>query len=325
MSVFVTGGTGCLGYHLLSMFTKTKGQLVSYSLSSPKPYRKLKHVTYCTGDLLDEKKLSQALKEYRPDEIYHVAAQNSVGLSQKKPLDTLKTNFLGTQILFECVRKTVPRSRIVFISSDELYGSGKGVVDVIHTESDPVIPLTPFATSKASCELLAQQYINSHKMDIIIVRPFHFSGPYQSIQFVLPAVAKQIAEIILFDGELSIFTGNLDVSRDYLDVRDLARAITLLFPLGKTGEIYNICSGKARTIRDLVNILITITGKPIDIRIDPSRERPVDIPLLVGSPEKMMNLTGWKPIISIEDSLNDLYTEMKRRIKLSRKNGRHTM
>jgi GDP-4-dehydro-6-deoxy-D-mannose reductase len=116
-------------------------------------------------------------------------------------------------------------------------------MDVIHTETDTVIPLTPFATSKAGGELIAQQYFNSHKLDMIIVRPFHFTGPYQSIQFVLAAVAKQIAEIILFDGELSIFTGNLDISRDYVDVRDLARGIILLAAKGKTGNIYNICSG----------------------------------------------------------------------------------
>jgi GDP-4-dehydro-6-deoxy-D-mannose reductase len=320
MSVLVTGGTGCLGYHLLSVFTKSKGELLSYSLASPHPYRYLKHVTYYEGNLLDEKRLAQVLKEHKPDEIYHVAAQNSVGLSQKKPFRTLQDNILGTQNLFECVRKTVPKSRIAFVSSDEVYGGGKGVVDIVHTESDPFIPMTAFASSKACGELLAHQYINSHKLDIIIIRPFHFTGPYQSIQFVLPSIAKQVAEIVLFDGELSIFTGNLDISRDYVDVRDLVRGITLLMSKGKTGEIYNICTGKARTIRDLCDLLIRSAGKPIDIRINPSLERPVDIPLLVGSPEKMMNLTGWKPIISIEDSIKDLYSEMKTRIKASIKN-----
>jgi GDP-4-dehydro-6-deoxy-D-mannose reductase len=188
------------------MFTKTKGPLISYSLSPPKPYRFLKHVNYYEGDLLEEKKLSRVLKEHKPTEIYHAAAQNSVGLSQKKPLQTLQSNILGTHILFECVRKTVPKARVIFISSSEVYGGEKGIMDVIHTETDTVIPLTPFATSKAGGELIAQQYFNSHKLDMIIVRPFHFTGPYQSIQFVLAAVAKQIAEIILFDGELSIFT-----------------------------------------------------------------------------------------------------------------------
>ncbi|MBF0432361.1 MAG: GDP-mannose 4,6-dehydratase [Fibrobacteria bacterium] len=315
MSVLVTGGTGSLGYHLLSLFTKTKGDLISYSHTPSVSYRFLKHVTYYEEDLLNEKALRKVLEKHMPDEIYHIAAQNSVGVSQKNPYHTLKTNILGTQCLFECVRKVIPKSRIVFISSCELYGGGRGIVDIVHKETDEIIPLTPFATSKASCELLVKQYINAFKMDIIVVRPFHFAGPSQSMHYVLPSVARQIAEIEIYDGELVVYTGNLDISRDILDVRDLARGIALLFPCGKTGEIYNICSGKARTIRELVENVIQISKQPIDIRIDPSLERSQDIPLLAGSPEKMMGLTGWKPIISIEDSLKDLYTEMKKRIQ----------
>ncbi len=315
MSAFITGGTGSLGYHLLSVFTKTKGDLISFSLKAPKPYRFLKHVNYHQGNLLEKKSLMEALNKYKPDEIYHLAAQNSVGVSQQRPTQTLQTNILGTQILFECVRKTVPKSRIIFISSCEVYGTGKGVVDVIHRETDDINPLTSYATSKASCELIAKQYINAHRLDIIVVRPFHFSGPNQSLGYVLPSVAKQLAEIDLYDGELSLFTGNLDISRDFLDVRDMARAIALLFPCGQTGEIYNVCSGKARTIRELAEYMINITGKPVDIKINPALERTLDIPQLVGSPEKLMSLTGWKPIISIEDSVRDLYSEMKKRIQ----------
>ncbi len=321
MSVLVTGGTGCLGYHLLSIFTKTKGQLISYSDTPPLSYRKLKHVTYVEGDLQDERKLTQVLNEYKPEEIYHAAAQNSVGISNEKPVHTFQTNVLGTQILFEAIRKSVPKSRVIFISSSEIYGAGKGVVDIVHEEEDPPVPFTAFATSKACGELLAHQYINAHKMDIVIIRPFHYTGPYQSSMYVLPSVAKQLVEIERDDGELSIFTGNLDVSRDYIDVRDLARGISLLAHSGQSGDVYNISSGKAAPIRDLVNRLIQMTGNPIDICIDPSKERPNDIPLLVGSPQKMMDLTGWTPIISIEDSLRDLYSEMKNRVKTSRQTG----
>lgn len=319
MSILVTGGTGCLGFHLLSIFTRTKGNLISYSQSAPPPYRKLKHVNYHEGDILDEKDLTNVLNEHKPDEIYHLAAQNSVGISQKKPFQTLQTNIMGTQCLLESVRKTVPKSRIMFISSSEIYGANKGVVDVVHQESDPAVPLTPFATSKSAGELLVRQYINAHGMDIVIIRPFHYTGPYQSAMYVLPSIARQLVDIDLNDGELSIYAGNLDISRDYLDVRDLARGISLLAKTGKTGDVYNICSGKATPIRELVNELITLLKKPVDIRIDPSLERPMDIPLLVGSPVKMIGLTGWKPIISITDSLKDLYSEMKRRVKQERK------
>lgn len=315
MSVLVTGGTGCLGHHLLSVFTRAKGELISYSQHLSKPFRSLNHVKYYQGDLLDYKALSDVISEHKPEEIYHLAAQNSVGLSQKKPYLTLETNILGTQNLFECIRKIVPKTRVVFVSSSEVYGGGKGNMDIVHPESDPVIPLTPFATSKAAGELLALQYSKSNQLDVVIARPFHFTGPLQSINYVLPSVASQIADIELNDGELSIYAGNLDISRDYVDVRDLARGIVLLMNSAKNGEIYNICSGKALTIRDHINYLIRLSKKPIEIHINPNLERPIDIPMLVGSPEKIMNLTGWKPIISIEDSLKDLYAEIKIRIQ----------
>jgi GDP-4-dehydro-6-deoxy-D-mannose reductase len=224
----------------------------------------------------------------------------SLGSSQSKPNAILQLLILGTQNLFEAVRLTVPKARILLVSSSEIYGAGRGVVDVIHRETDPPIPFTPYATAMAACELLAKQYIHA---------------PYQERKFVLPSVAAQIASIEMYDGETVIYTGNLDVSRDYLDVRDQARAIAMLAKRADTGAVYNVCSGKARTIRDLVNYLIGLSGCPIETRVDPALERAIDIPLLVGSPEKIMTLTGWKPIISIEDSLKDLYSEIKVRLQ----------
>ncbi len=314
MSVLVTGGSGCLGSHLLSILTKTKGKLVSFAIHDPLPYRKLRHVEYIRGDLLEYKAIQQVLSDFRPNEIYHCASQASVGLSQIKPYQTLQTNILGTHNLFEAIRHTVPKARVILLSSSEIYGSGMGIVDIIHRESDPPNPYSAYATSKASCELLATQYVKAYHLDVVVARLFHFTGPGQSLKYVLPSVASQIARIELYNGDTIIFTGNLDVSRDYLDVRDMARAVALLASRGNAGEVYNICSGKARTIRDLVDYIIGISGFPIDTRIDPALERANDIPLLVGSPEKMAALTGWKPIISIEDSLRDLYRDIKSRI-----------
>ena len=316
MSVLVSGGTCCLGYHLLSLLSHGKDHLVSYSGDDPEAHATLQHVTYITGDLLDFKNLLQVLGETRPTEIYHMVAQSfSLGSSQMRPNAILQFLILGTQNLFEAVRLTVPKARVILVSSSEIYGAGRGVVDVIHRETDAPIPFTPYATAMASCELLARQYIVAHNLDIVTVRPFSSTGPFQERKFVLPSVAAQIATIEMYDGETVIYTGNLDVSRDYLDVRDQARAIAMLAKRGGAGEVYNVCSGKARTIRDLVHYLIGVSGCPIEIRIDPSLERAIDIPLLVGSPEKIMTLTGWKPIISIEDSLKDLYSEIKIRLQ----------
>ncbi len=316
MTIFITGGTCFLGYHLLSLLSHGKDKLVSYSAEDHESHKTLQDVTYLTGDLLDFKSLVQVLGEHRPTEIYHMVSQGfSLGTSQLKPNAILQLLILGTQNLFEAVRLTVPKARVLLVSSSEIYGAGRGVVDIIHRETDPPIPFTPYATALAACELLAKQFIVAHSLDIVTIRPFSSTGPFQERKFVLPSVAVQIASIEMYDGETAIYTGNLDVSRDYLDVRDQARAIAMLAKRAKTGEVYNVCSGKARTIRDLVNFLISLSGCPIETRIDPALERAIDIPLLVGSPEKIMTLTGWKPLISIEDSLKDLYSDIKNRLQ----------
>jgi GDP-4-dehydro-6-deoxy-D-mannose reductase len=315
MSVLLIGGDSCLGYHLLQLLGHGPGELVSVSSRLPDEYFRLGHVTYAATDLLDFKQTLNLLQEYKPVEIYHLVSQEmNLGGSAGKPTQMLQSLILGTQNVLEAVRHAVPKSRILFVSSSEIYGGGRGVVDVIHRETDPAIPFTTYATAMASCELLVRQYINTQNIDMSIVRPFGVTGPYQHRKFVLPSVADQIARIEMHDGETVIYTGNLDVNRDYLDVRDQARAIAMLMKRAVQGEIYNVCSGKARTIRDLVKFLISVSGCPIESRVDPARERTIDIPLLVGSPEKIMQLTGWKPIIRIEDSLRDLYTEIKSRI-----------
>ena len=315
MSVMLIGGNSCLGYHLLQLLGHGTGALVSVSSDLPHEYLRLGHASYAAVDLLDFKQVQNLLLEHRPTEIYHLVSQEfSLGSVPQKPGSLLQYLILGMQNLLEAARHAVPKARVLMVSSAEIYGGGRGVVDVIHRESDQANPFSPYATAVAACELLAKQYFQANRIDISVVRPFSVTGPYQDRKFVLPSVASQIASIELHDGETVIYTGNLDVSRDYLDVRDQARAIAMLMKRAAPGEVYNVCSGKARTIRDLVHYLIAMSKCPIEIRVDPARERAIDIPLLVGSPEKIMQLTGWKPIISIEDSLKDLYSEIKIRL-----------
>jgi GDP-4-dehydro-6-deoxy-D-mannose reductase len=315
MSVMLVGGESCLGYHLLQLLGHGTGELISVSSSLPNEYFRLGHATYAAVDLLDFKQTINLLQEHKPTEIYHIISQEmNLVTANAKLGHLLQSLILGTNNLFEAIRHAVPKARILLVSSAEIYGSGRGVVDVIHRESDPAIPFSTYATAMASCELLVRQFINTHHLDLAVVRPFGVTGPFQHRKFVLPSVADQIARIELHDGETVIYTGNLDVSRDYLDVRDQARAVAMLMKRAVQGEVYNVCSGKARTIRDLVTFIASLSGCPVETRVDPARERAIDIPLLVGSPEKIMQLTGWKPIIRIEDSLRDLYAEIKARI-----------
>jgi GDP-4-dehydro-6-deoxy-D-mannose reductase len=315
MSVLVTGGSGTLGYHLLNIITKTKGDLISFSNAPPLPFRTVGHVVYETGNLLDFKSVHELLQKYKPAEIYHIASQSSIKLSHLRPFETLSTNLLGTQNLLEAARQVVPKSRILLLSSSEIYGKGSGLLDVLHEETDPPNPLTPFATSKACMEILGFQFRNAYDMHISIVRPFYFSGPYHGSTFVLPSTAAQVLRVVNHGGEPVVYTGNLDVSRDIIDVRDMARGLVLIMNTSESGEVFNLCSGKVRTIRELVEMIIDLSGISFDLRVDLELERTIDLPMLMGSPEKIMTRTGWKPMISIEDSIVDLYNEMNRRIK----------
>ena len=315
MSILITGCNSCLGYHLLNLLPHTEGDIIALSSELPPEPLRLPRVRYVATDLSDYKQVHSLLSEWKPTEIYHLVSQEfSLGMTGLKPASLLHFFIIGVYNLLEAARQAVPKSRILFVSSAEIYGGGKGVMDVIHRETDVPLPFTPYATAMGSCELVVRQFIAAHHLDIVIARPFGVTGPFQDRKFVLSSAASQIASIELKDGETVIYTGNLDVSRDYLDVRDQARAMALLMKRGKTGDIYNVCSGKVRTIRDLVQFLIGLSGCPIETRINPTLERTIDIPLLVGSPEKLMALTGWKPMISLEDSLRDLYGEIKTRL-----------
>jgi len=313
VSILVTGCNSTLGYHLLNLLPHDGG-IVALA-SEPVPERlRLPHVTYATCDLSDYKQTYTLVNTWKPAEAYHLVSQEfSLGMPGMKPSALLQHFTTGAYHLFESLRKASPKVRVVLASSAEVYGGSKGVMDILHRETDRFQPLTAYATAQASCELLARQFVHTHGLDVVITRPFSSTGPHQPEKFVLSSTASQIASIELNDGETAIYTGNLDVSRDYIDVRDQARAFALLMKRGVAGETYNICSGKVRTIRELVQFLIHLSGCPIEIRIDPALERAVDIPLLAGSPEKLMTLTGWKPMISLEDSLRDLYGEIKTR------------
>ena len=318
MSILVTGGTGALGFHILTSVTRNGEKLYSFSDEQPQPWQKVSDVNYRTGDLLNYKDLASVIKEANPRAIYHLASQSSVGLSYKKPYETLSTNLLGTQNLLEAARQIVPEAKILRLSSSEVYGrSSETLLTTLHKESDRPNPLTSYATSKACMELLGNQFANAYGMHIVMIRPFYFTGPHHSRRFLIPSIASQLVKIKKYGAEPIIYSGSLDVSRDVLDVRDVARGLIQVLQAGKAGEIYNIWSGKSYTFPQLTETLLEIADVDVDFCFDPAKERSLDIPLLIGDPQKIMDL-GWKPMITIEDCLQDLYNEMVVRLKMER-------
>ena len=225
MSILVTGGTGALGYHILSSLVGTTHDLFSFSDEQPQPWQKVEGVQYLNGDLLNFKDVQEMIQHVQPTHIYHLASQSSVGLSYKKPYETLNINLLGTQNLLENVRQNCPKAKVMLLSSSEIYGRTDHQLTYLHKETDAPNPLTPYATSKACMELLGNQFKNAYGLHVVFVRPFHFTGPHHSRRFVIPSITYQLVKIKYYGTEPTIYSGSLDISRDFVDVRDVARGI----------------------------------------------------------------------------------------------------
>ena len=320
MSILVTGGTGALGYHILSSLVGTTHDLFSFSDEQPQPWQKVEGVQYLNGDLLNFKDVQEMIQHVQPTHIYHLASQSSVGLSYKQPSEPLNINLLGTQNLLENVRQNCPKAKVMLLSSSEIYGRTDHQLTYLHKETDAPNPLTPYATSKACMELLGNQFKNAYGLHVVFVRPFHFTGPHHSRRFVIPSITYQLVKIKYYGTEPTIYSGSLDISRDFVDVRDVARGMIQLLNQSEPGEVYNLCCGKSYTFRELTEMLVDIAGVSVDFRFDPGYERSNDIPLLIGDPTKAMNM-GWKPMISIEDCLTDLFNEMVLRRRTELKMG----
>jgi GDP-4-dehydro-6-deoxy-D-mannose reductase len=302
---FITGIEGFVGHHL-SEYLVSHGHEVSGSYFDEKT---IVDLTGCCElykiDLRSNLGIKEALAAARPQCIFHLAAQSSPAISFKKPADTFEINVIGMVNLLEAVRESAPNARILLVSSCEVYGLTNGSAPI--KEEQPFNAASPYAVSKISQEQLAIQYHHTYKIDTLVARPFPHTGPGQPELFALPSFAKQIAEIMNSGKEPVVLVGNLSAKRDILDVRDVVKAYVLLSEVGRSGEIYNICSGKCLTMEWALHKLIEFSGKDIEIRIDPQRFRPLDIPILWGDNSKLKQTTGWLPEYQAEETLKALY------------------
>jgi len=256
-------------------------------------------------DIRDAKGLSALIEEIRPDWVFHLAAVSSVKRSWDKREETFDINLSGTHHLFEAIRQYSPQARVLYVSSSDVYGVLAPVKKAL-SEDDRTEPVNPYAYTKISGELLARFYSRIEGLDIVCARPFPHTGPGQSADFVCPDWALQIAQIEKGDREPVMTVGNTQVQRDFLDVRDVVRAYVCLMEKGRKGEVYNICSGRAIALKEVLDMLLSLTSSAIEIRVDPQKLRKTDIPLLVGDNQKIRNETSWTPKISIKQTLIDL-------------------
>lgn len=308
MRVLITGAAGFVGRHLVRRLSALGHHLTGFELVCPPEVRSWAReagLDLREGDVTDPAALAVLFGEVRPEAIVHLAAVTSVPESLRDPTLTWRVNLLGTVNLLEAAARCAPRARVLVVTSSEVYGCVPADRQPI-TEDHPLRPLTPYAASKAAADLAAFQYASGAGLDVVRLRPFNHTGPGQSDRFVCSSFARQVAELERAGRPGELHVGDLSPARDFTDVRDIVRAYGLALEKGEKGCVYNLASGESRSIRWVAETLVGLARVPVRIVHDPERDRPVDIPLVVGSAERFGKLTGWRPTIPLEQTLADL-------------------
>ncbi|HME82374.1 MAG TPA: GDP-mannose 4,6-dehydratase [Candidatus Eremiobacteraceae bacterium] len=264
------------------------------------------HVRWLSAELLDPETLRAAVKEAKPQAVYHLAAQASVALSLKDPASTVETNVVGTANVLEACRDEAPDALVIAVGSAEIYGSVDPKALPVR-EDAPIRPNNPYAGSKAAAEVLALQYAQTGWLRVIATRSFNHTGPGQTTSYAAAAFAKQCADISRGRQAPVLLHGNLSAQRDFLDVRDVVAAYRLLAERGASGTVYNVCSGRAVSMLEIVEDLTRLVDRPVELRQDPERMRPVDTQVIVGDPGLVQRATGWQVSIPLQRTLRDLY------------------
>ena len=317
MRVLITGITGFVGSHLTE-FALERGADVIGALRWRSKTEHIEHlrerVSLVECDLRDLLSVRTVLEQARPDYIIHLAAQSFVHASWQTPTETFYTNVVSQMNLFEVMRQLNSAARFLVIGSSEEYGLVEPHELPIR-ETNPLRPLSPYAVSKVAQDLMGFQYFKSYGMHIVRSRAFNHTGPRRGETFATSNFAKQVAEIEAGLREPVVRVGDLKPTRDFSDVRDVVRGYWALLERGTPGEVYNLCSGVDWSIERVLNFLIGQTKVPrIEIRQDPARLRPSDVPILRGSAEKIEKAVGWRPTIALEKTLTDLLDYWRQRL-----------
>ena len=318
MRVLVTGVSGFVGGHLAEHLVEQGDVVAGLSASGQWP-KELVHlgrsVRLERHDLTDadDSHLTALLKRKQPEVIYHLAGQANPQKSVSDPRGTWALNLGGALNLLEAVKASGLAPRVVLVGSGVCYGNAPPE-HIPVSEECPLRPNNPYAASKAAADLLGVQYVLAHGTNVVIVRPFNHAGPRQSSMYVLSALARQVAEVEA--GKTPrVEVGNLDVIRDFTDVRDVVRGYRLLAEKGVAGEIYNLGTGQGTRIADALQKLASLASRPVEVYVDPARVRAVDQPLLVADASKLTAATGWKPQFSIEQTLADMLKSWRQVIR----------
>ncbi|MDH4218811.1 MAG: GDP-mannose 4,6-dehydratase [Candidatus Aminicenantes bacterium] len=318
MRILITGITGFAGSHLADYILENHPDVKVFGLirwrSRMENILHIKdRIHLIEADLKDMGSLKKCLAGVQPDRIFHLAAQSFVPTSWICPAETFAINALGQINLFEAVLSLGISPKIQIAGSSEEYGL-VNADEVPMKETNPLRPLSPYAVSKVAQDLLGWQYYKSYGIKVVRTRGFNHTGPRRGEVFICSNFAKQIVEIEKQKREPIIYVGNLEARRDFTDVRDIVRAYWLCMEKGIEGEVYNIGTGKTYSIKEVLDMLLSLVKVEVKIEVDPLRLRPSDVPVLLSDSSKFRELTGWAPKISFTQSLQDLLEYWRERV-----------
>ena len=306
----ITGASGFVGKHLLELFVQEGNRVEPISIDSnsqASAESKVKRAYRC--DISDEAQLAAVLGEAAPAQVYHLAAISSLGGAAEQERLAFDVNVWGTRNVFSTSAGLSSPPKVLFVSTSQVYS---GDSQEQRDESAPTGPVSVYAVTKRMGELLTALY--SDKLDIVTVRSFNHTGPGQGDSFVLPYLVKSVAEIEAGLAPPTLRVGNLDVERDFTDVRDVVRAYSLLMKHGKRDNVYNVCSGKWHRLSDLLEIVLGLAGAKIRVEKDYSRYRSNDTKRIWGNHGKLTEHTGWQPTIPVEQTLEDMLVYWRGRV-----------
>ena len=305
--VLVTGASGFVGPHLARALGARGAQAHGCGLGEAPSDAPL--ASWRPLDLSDRVACEAVVAAVKPDAIVHLAGQSSAARSFEAPEETFRANVVGTWHLLDAVRAAAPRARVIVIGTSEVYGPIEPGTRA--REDAPFNPLSPYALSKAAADLLAASFAQAHGLDVVRVRAFGHTGPGQTPRFVVPSFAQQIAAIEAGRAEPVLRVGNLDVTRDLSDVRDVVEGYCALMERGTTGAVYNLCRGEGANLRDVISSLVAMARVDVRVEVDPARLRPADVPWLVGDPAAIARDTGWHVTRPLEQTLRDVLEEWR--------------
>ncbi|MFL5802773.1 MAG: GDP-mannose 4,6-dehydratase [Roseiflexaceae bacterium] len=317
MRILITGITGPVGSFLADyLLTLPDIEVHGFKRwrSDPRPIEHLLgRVVFHEGDIEDPFSVAGAVRRAAPDRIYHLAAQSYPSESWDAPVATMRTNVEGTINLLEAARQHRPQARIHIAGSSAEYGWVTAEETPIR-ETHALRPASPYGVSKVAAELSGLQYHGSYGLHVVVTRSFNHVGPRQGDRCSIQTFCRQMALIEAGRQEPALMVGNLDARRDFTHTADVARALWLLLEHGKPGEVYNLCSGTATRIGDIVDLVRTKGRVSTEVCVDPARLRPADEPLLTGDNSKLRAATGWEAQIGIERIVEELLEYWRARV-----------